>query len=118
MFSTPDLAATYATLILVDAESEITAQKILALTTVAGVDIKPIWATLLAKTLEGKNVKEMLSTIGVDTGAAAPRGAVAEPVKEAAVEPVEAAPTHDGGDSDSDDNDGLPPGYTGWMMFD
>ncbi|KAJ7663649.1 hypothetical protein B0H17DRAFT_304474 [Mycena rosella] len=42
--------------------------KILALTTAAGVDIEPIWATLLAKALEGKNVKEMLSTINVGTG--------------------------------------------------
>ncbi|KAJ7473372.1 hypothetical protein FB451DRAFT_1249114 [Mycena latifolia] len=92
MSANTELAATYAALILADAESEITSDKILALTTAAGVDIEPIWATLLAKALEGKNVKEMLSTIGASTGSAAPVGAPAGgPTNEAASEPVEAA---------------------------
>ncbi|KAJ6504445.1 60S acidic ribosomal protein P1 [Mycena vulgaris] len=101
--SSTDLAATYAALILADAESEITSDKILALTTAAGVDIEPIWATLLAKALEGKNVKDMLSTISVGTGTATPGGgAAAGPAKEAP-EPVEAA-VEVGDDDDSDDD--------------
>ncbi|KAJ6566889.1 60s acidic ribosomal protein-domain-containing protein [Mycena capillaripes] len=103
--STADLAATYAALILADAESEITSEKILALTTAAGVDIEPIWATLLSKALEGKNVKEMLSTIGVGSGPAAPSGAAAAPVTGATAASDEpAAPADDGNDSDDSDD--------------
>ena len=47
----------------------------------ANVDVEPIWATLLAKALEGKNVSELLSNIGSGGGApaagAAPSGAPA-----------------------------------------
>lgn len=38
--------------------------KILALTNAANVELEPIWATLLAKALEGKNVKDLLSNVG------------------------------------------------------
>ncbi|KAJ7613839.1 60S acidic ribosomal protein P1 [Mycena polygramma] len=109
--STSDLAATYAALILADAESEITSDKILALTTAAGVEIEPIWATLLAKALEGKNVKEMLSTIGVSSGPAASAAAPATATATAA-EPEPAA-ADDG--NDSDDSDG---GMFGGGLFD
>jgi len=70
-----DLAATYAALILADDGIEITSDKILALTSAASVDVEPIWATLLAKALEGKNVKDLLSNVGAG-GAAAPAGGV------------------------------------------
>ena len=30
----------------------------------AGVELEPIWASLLAKALEGKNVKDLLSNVG------------------------------------------------------
>src|SRR5882672_8454596 len=45
--------------------------KILALTSAASVDVEPIWASLLARALEGKNVKDLLSNVGAG-GAAAP----------------------------------------------
>ncbi|KAJ6479909.1 60s acidic ribosomal protein-domain-containing protein [Mycena vitilis] len=108
--STSDLAATYAALILADAESEITSDKILTLTTAAGVEIEPIWATLLAKALEGKNVKEMLSTIGVSSGPAAISTATATATTAAEPEPAAA---DDG--NDSDDSDG---GMFGGGLFD
>jgi large subunit ribosomal protein LP1 len=80
--------------------------KILALTTAAGVDIEPIWATLLSKALEGKNVKEMLSTIGVSSGPAAPDAATAS-TQDTAAKPVEdTAPASDDG-NDSDDSDDM-----------
>ena len=44
--------------------------KIVALTSAAGVEFEPIWASLLAKALEGKNVKDLLSNVGA--GGAAP----------------------------------------------
>jgi len=66
-----DLATSYAALILADDGLEITADKIVALTSAANVDVEPIWATLLAKALEGKNVKELLSNVGSGGGAPA-----------------------------------------------
>jgi len=65
-----DLAPTYAALILADDGLEITADKIVALTTAANVEIESIWANLLAKALEGKNVKELLSNVGSGGGPA------------------------------------------------
>ncbi|KIK70584.1 hypothetical protein GYMLUDRAFT_281809 [Collybiopsis luxurians FD-317 M1] len=75
--SSTDLAAAYAALILADDGIEITSDKIILLTSAAGVDLEPIWASLLAKALEGKNVKELLSSVGSGGGApaaAAPAG--------------------------------------------
>ncbi|KAI0694146.1 60s acidic ribosomal protein-domain-containing protein [Cytidiella melzeri] len=69
--ATAELAATYAALILADDNVEITADKIVALITAANVEVEPIWATLLAKALEGKNVKELLSNVGAGGGAPA-----------------------------------------------
>ncbi|KAH6868888.1 hypothetical protein BKA70DRAFT_385623 [Coprinopsis sp. MPI-PUGE-AT-0042] len=51
--------------------------KIVTLTNTAGVDLEPIWASLLAKALEGKNIKELLSNVGAG-------GAAAEAPKEEA----------------------------------
>ncbi|KAJ7054422.1 60S acidic ribosomal protein P1 [Mycena amicta] len=97
-----DLAATYAALILADAESEITAEKILTLTTAANIDLEPIWATLLANALEGKNVKEMLSTVAV-ASSAAPTDAPVKPGPSKDVE-EEKPESVEGGDSDSDED--------------
>jgi len=92
--ATSELAATYAALILADEGIEITvrpvpstqnphiqdpnlnklfdlnsqADKIVALTDAAGVECEPIWAALLTKALEGKNVKELLSNVGSGGG--------------------------------------------------
>lgn len=55
-------------------------EKIVQLTTAAGTPVEPIWATLLAKALDGKNVKEILTNIGSGAGgaaAAAPAAAAA-----------------------------------------
>ena len=40
----------------------------------AGIDVEPIWASLLAKALEGKDVKELLSNVGSGGGAPAVGG--------------------------------------------
>jgi large subunit ribosomal protein LP1 len=90
--------------------------KILALTTAAGVDIEPIWATLLSKALEGKNVKEMLSTIGVSSGPAA-QGTATAPIQDTTAKPVEdAAPASDDG-NDSDDSDDMVRAHTPTHSF-
>ncbi|KAI0820405.1 60s acidic ribosomal protein-domain-containing protein, partial [Trametes gibbosa] len=72
-----ELAATYAALILADDGIEITSDKILALTTAANVELEPIWASLLAKALEGKNVKDLLSNVGAGGAGPAAAGAPA-----------------------------------------
>ncbi|KDQ51722.1 hypothetical protein JAAARDRAFT_62405 [Jaapia argillacea MUCL 33604] len=94
--ATSELAATYAALILADDGIEITADKIVALTDAAGVDVEPIWATLLAKALEGKNVKDLLSNVGAGGGgpavgapSAAAGGAAAAPAEEKVEEKAE-----------------------------
>lgn len=51
--------------------------KILTLTNAADIELEPIWATLLAKALEGKDVKDLLSNVGSGGGAPASGGAVA-----------------------------------------
>ncbi|KEF56366.1 large subunit ribosomal protein LP1 [Exophiala aquamarina CBS 119918] len=70
--SNNELAASYAALILADDGIDITADKLNTLIKAAGVaDIEPIWATLFAKALEGKDVKDMLLNVGSGGGAAA-----------------------------------------------
>lgn len=49
--------------------------KIIALTSAASVELEPIWASLLTKALEGKNVKDLLSNVGAGGGAPAAGGA-------------------------------------------
>ncbi|KAJ7641387.1 60S acidic ribosomal protein P1 [Roridomyces roridus] len=72
-----DLAATYAALILADDGIEITSDKIVTLTSAAKIEVEPIWATLLAKALAGKNVKDLLSNVGSGGGAPAVGGGAA-----------------------------------------
>uniref|UniRef100_A0A060T799 ARAD1B17974p n=1 Tax=Blastobotrys adeninivorans TaxID=409370 RepID=A0A060T799_BLAAD len=59
-----EAAVSYATLILADSEVEITADKLLALTKAAGVDVEPIWANVYAKAVEGKDLKDILFAFG------------------------------------------------------
>ena len=51
------------------------------MTAAANVPVEPIWATLLAKALEGKDVKDLLTNVGSGGGApaavAAPSGGAA-----------------------------------------
>ncbi|KAG9008174.1 hypothetical protein FRB93_006742 [Tulasnella sp. JGI-2019a] len=58
------LASSYAALILADSNHEITPEKIIAITSAAGVEVEVIWATLLAKALEEKRVKDLLTDVG------------------------------------------------------
>ncbi|KAK8073676.1 ribosomal protein 60S [Apiospora phragmitis] len=70
--STAELASSYAALILADEDVPVTADKLQTLIKAANVvDIEPIWTSLFAKALEGKDIKEILSAIGSGGGAAA-----------------------------------------------
>merc|ERR1712080_182507 len=85
MGASSELASTYAALILADEGLEITADKLSALISAANVEVESIWLSLLAKALEGKDVKELLTNVGA--GGAAPAGAA--PAAGAAGEAVE-----------------------------
>ncbi|KAI9843263.1 MAG: 60S acidic ribosomal protein P1 [Thelocarpon superellum] len=70
--SNAELAASYAALILADDGVDITADKLQTLIKAAKVDdIEPIWTTLFAKALDGKDVKDLLLNVGSGGGAAA-----------------------------------------------
>lgn len=59
-----ETAVSYAALILADANTAITPDKLQALLKAANVeDVEPIWTTLFAKALEGKDVKEILTAV-------------------------------------------------------
>jgi len=70
--SNAELATSYAALILADDGVDITADKLQSLIKAANIsDVEPIWTTLFAKALEGKDVKDMLLNVGSGGGAAA-----------------------------------------------
>jgi large subunit ribosomal protein LP1 len=72
-----ETAVSYAALILADANIAITPEKLQALLAAANVeDVEPIWTTLFAKVLEGKDVKDILtavSTSGPEVGTTKPK---------------------------------------------
>eukprot|EP00088_Acartia_fossae_P062197 TRINITY_DN7496_c0_g1_i1.p1 TRINITY_DN7496_c0_g1~~TRINITY_DN7496_c0_g1_i1.p1 ORF type:complete len:113 (-),score=37.57 TRINITY_DN7496_c0_g1_i1:84-422(-) len=66
-------AIVYSALILHDDGIEITADKLQSLCKAAGVTVEPIWTTIFAKALAGRDIGEMISNIGtVGSMAAAP----------------------------------------------
>ncbi|PLB46919.1 hypothetical protein P170DRAFT_511586 [Aspergillus steynii IBT 23096] len=85
--STAELACSYAALILADDGVEVTADKIQTLLGAAKVqEVEPIWTSIFAKALEGKDIKELLTNIGsAGPAAAAPAagGAAAAPAEAA-----------------------------------
>ena len=75
----------------------------MALTNAAGVELETIWAALLAKALEGKNVKELLSNVGSGGGApAAGAPAAAGGAAPAAEAPAEEKKEEEKEESDDD----------------
>ncbi|KAJ5364327.1 Ribosomal protein 60S [Penicillium cataractarum] len=86
--STAELAVSYAALILADDGIEITADKIQTLLTAAKVqEVEPIWASIFAKALEGKDVKDLLTNVG----SAGPAAAAGPAATGGAAAPAEAA---------------------------
>ncbi|KAI9680605.1 MAG: 60S acidic ribosomal protein P1 [Caeruleum heppii] len=70
--SNSELAASYAALILADDNVDITADKLQTIIKAANIeDVEPIWTTLFAKALDGKDVKDLLLSTGSGGGAAA-----------------------------------------------
>ncbi|KAF2745705.1 hypothetical protein M011DRAFT_446977 [Sporormia fimetaria CBS 119925] len=85
--STAELATSYAALILADDGVDITADKLQTLIGAAKVEgVEPIWTSLFAKALEGKDVKDLLLNVGSGGGAAPAAGGAAAAGGEAAAE--------------------------------
>ncbi|KAJ5500457.1 hypothetical protein LT330_002092 [Penicillium expansum] len=85
--STAELACSYAALILADDGIEVSADKIQTLITAAKVqEVEPIWATIFARALEGKDIKDLLTNVG----SAGPAAAGAATGGAAAAAPAEA----------------------------
>lgn len=109
--STSELATSYAALILADDGVDITADKLQTLIKAANIDdVEPIWATLFAKALEGKDVKDLLLNVGSGGGAAAAApsgGAAAGGATEAAAEEKAEEKEEEKEESDEDMGFGL-----------
>ncbi|KAI5784576.1 60S acidic ribosomal protein P1 [Geopyxis carbonaria] len=78
--SQAELATSYAALILADDGVDVTADKIQTIIKAAGVaDVEPIWATLFAKALDGKDIKDLLMNVtsGAVAGGSAPAAGAA-----------------------------------------
>ncbi|RZC39811.1 Ribosomal 60s domain containing protein [Asbolus verrucosus] len=90
MTSNAELACVYSALILADDDIAVTGEKIQTILKAANVDVEPYWPGLFAKSLEGVNIKELITKIGSGVGAApaaaataaAPAAAAAAPAKE------------------------------------
>ncbi|KAM7218728.1 60s Acidic ribosomal domain containing protein [Rhypophila decipiens] len=108
--STAELATSYAALILADDGVEVTADKLTTLIKAANVvDVEPIWASLFAKALEGKELKDLLTNVGSGGGAAAApaAGGAAAGGAAAAEEAKEEAKEEEKEESDDDMGFGL-----------
>ena len=87
-----EASVSYAALILADADLEISADNLLAITKAAGASVDNVWADVFAKALEGKNLKELLFSFaaaaasGAAATGAAPEAAAEEKEEEAAEE--------------------------------
>lgn len=60
-----EAAVSYAALILADEGLEVTPDKLQTLLKAAGLDIEPIWSTIFAKAVEGKDMKQILTAVQV-----------------------------------------------------
>ncbi|GIY71183.1 hypothetical protein CEXT_791241 [Caerostris extrusa] len=78
MISTDETACVYAALILQDDDIAITVKKLNTILKAAGVDVEPYWPTLFAKSLEGVDVKQLITNVGAGVaGAGGAPGAAA-----------------------------------------
>src|SRR5258708_6355234 len=93
--------------------------KIIALTEAANVELEPIWAALLSKALEGKNLKELLSNVG--SGGSGPAPAVAGGGTTGAGPTTEAAKEEEKKEEEKEESDddmvcSLPPTYIDFRL--
>jgi large subunit ribosomal protein LP1 len=103
-------AVSYAALILADESIAVTPEKLQAILKAAGIeDVEPIWTTLFAKALEGKDIEDILTKVAAtvpaidETGPNEPEAKDDENVEEVV----------GGGDEESDDDEDFGMGLFG-----
>ncbi|KAJ1914236.1 hypothetical protein IWQ60_008891 [Tieghemiomyces parasiticus] len=104
--SVAEQAVVYAALILADAEVDISVDNLSALGKAASVDVEPIYYSLFAKALAGKNVADLLMNVGA-AGAAAPAAGGAAAAGGDAAEAAEEKAEEEEEESDDDMGFGL-----------
>ncbi|KAK6868666.1 Large ribosomal subunit protein P1B [Candida tropicalis] len=102
-----EASVSYAALILADAEQEITAEKLLAITKAAGANVDAIWADVFAKAVEGKDLKELLFSFAASAPAAASGASAGAAAGGASEEAAEEAAEEEKEESDDDMGFGL-----------
>merc|ERR1712183_763867 len=104
-----ELACVYAALILHDDGAEVTGENIAKLVKAANVEIDPYWPTLFAKLCAGKNLGDMISSVGAApaAGGAAAGGAAAGGAAAAADAPAAAAAAKEEEEEEDDEDMGF-----------
>ncbi|EER31462.1 60S acidic ribosomal protein P1-B [Candida tropicalis MYA-3404] len=102
-----EASVSYAALILADAEQEITAEKLLAITKAAGANVDAIWADVFAKAVEGKDLKELLFSFAASAPAAASGASAGAAAGGSSEEAAEEAAEEEKEESDDDMGFGL-----------
>nr|CAD7447061.1 unnamed protein product [Timema bartmani] len=114
MTSKAELACVYSALILADDDVAITGEKIQTILKAASVDVEPYWPGLFAKSLEGVNVKDLISNVGSGVGAGPAVGVpVAAAAATAAAAPAEKKEEKKKEESDEESDDDM-----GFGLFD
>ncbi|KAK7182656.1 hypothetical protein DPSP01_011480 [Paraphaeosphaeria sporulosa] len=99
-----ETAVSYAALILADDGVEITPEKLQTLLKAANIeDVEPIWTTLFAKALQGKEVKDILTAVSTSAPEVGIQPVLADEKNHD--EPNEGAEIIDGGDGNESDAD-------------
>lgn len=113
MSNKAEQAVAYAALILADDSVPITPEKLQALLKAAGIeDVEPIWTTLFAKALEGKDVKDILTKVAA-TGPAVGEATTTSKPNEQNDEVADG----DNGKKDNDEDDGSDDDDFGMGLF-
>jgi large subunit ribosomal protein LP1 len=103
-------AVAYAALILADESIAITPEKLQAILKAARIeDVEPIWTTLFAKALEGKDVKDILTNVAATGPAVGEAGPITLEARDDEI--VEEGV--DGGEGESDDDEDFGMGLFG-----
>ncbi|PHH64242.1 hypothetical protein CDD81_4856 [Ophiocordyceps australis] len=101
-------ACSYAALILADDGVDISSDKMQTLLKAANcTDVEPIWTSIFAKALEGKDVKDLLVNVGSGGGAAPAAAGAAAVAGDAAAPAAEEKKEEEKEESDEDMGFGL-----------
>ncbi|XP_065898102.1 large ribosomal subunit protein P1-like [Dysidea avara] len=107
--STSELACVYSALILYDDGIEVTADRITTLIKTANVNVEPVWPSLFARALKGKDIGALISNVGsgVAVASSGGGGATATGGEEAAKEEEKKEEKKEESEEESDDDMGF-----------